>query len=86
MIPQMRKPVLLGVDATVEIDTNRVSTFYAKTAGTFTVQYKNGSVKLLDAFPVAAGQVLELNFDLGRSGNATMQFITAGGAGGTLAI
>lgn len=82
----MRKAVLIGVDSTLEIDTNRVSTFYAKTAGTLTVQYKTGSVKLLDAFPVTAGQVLELDFDLGRSENATMQFITAGGAGGTLAL
>lgn len=86
MIPQMRKPVLIGVNATLEVNTNRVGTFYAKTAGTLTVQYKTNSVKVLDAFPVTEGQVLDLNFDLGRSDNATMQFITAGGAGGTLAL
>lgn len=86
MLPQMRKPVLLAADATVEIDTNRVSTFFAKTAGTLTIQYKTGSVKVLDAQPVAAGQVVELNFDLGRNNNATVQFICGGGASGTLAV
>lgn len=86
MISQMRKPVLIGVDSTLEINTNRVGSFYAKTAGNLTIQYKTGSVKVLDAQPVAAGQFLDLQFDLGRQGNATVQFITAGGASGTIAL
>jgi hypothetical protein len=79
-------PVIIAADATLEINTTRFGGFLAVTAGTLTVQFKADSVKVIDAFPVAAGQVIYAPISLGRNEQATVQFICAGGASGTLLV
>lgn len=75
-------PIICGVDAVTLFGSNAVHTFLAKTAGTITLKKFNGTT-VLDAFPVTAGQWVELEMNIDPNGGS---ITTAGGASGTLTL
>ena len=81
------QPILVGVDATVTINSDSVGGFLCKTAGTITISEVNeinGSLAtIVDAHPVSAGIYYPLPFHLGSNGG---RFVAAGGASGTLGV
>lgn len=71
------KPILLGASGSVEVQATKVCRFICKTTGTLTITDANGDTAI-DAFPVTAGEVYELEMYLqGRSG--TISLTTAAG-------
>lgn len=75
-------PLVLGVSATALVPgASAVGSFLAVTAGTLTLAKSDGTV-ILNAFPVAAGQVAYLNLRTGHNFTVTL----AGGASGTLGV
>lgn len=81
------QPILVGLDATVRIETNSVGGFLCKTAGTISISEFNEingtTVLIVDAHPVTAGVYYPLPFFLGSNGGT---FTAAGGASGTLGV
>ncbi len=81
------QPILVGVDATVPINSDSVGGFLCKTAGTITVTKVNelsgANVTIINAHPVSAGIYYPLPFFLGSNGGT---FTAAGGASGTLGV
>lgn len=81
------QPILVGVDATVNINSDSVGGFLCKTAGTITISEVNeitgALVTIVDAHPVSAGIYYPLPFHLGSNGG---RFVAAGGASGTLGV
>lgn len=73
--------LLVPVTTAVPLPNNAIAvgSFLAVTAGTISLQVKDGSYKL-NAFPVAAGQVVALHMLCGNDA----VFTSAGGASGTL--
>ena len=82
MMLQFFNPVPMAADTTLVRDMKGMGGFVAKTAGTLTVLYTNG-ITLLDAIPVAAGQVLSLPLSFGRNDQLSMTVTLGGGASGT---
>ena len=75
-------PLICAVNSTTLFTSNAVHTFLAKTAGTITIKRSTG-VTVLDAFPVTAGQWIELEMNVDPNGGSIE---TAGGASGTLTL
>lgn len=75
-------PIICAVDAVTLFTSNAIHTFLAKTAGTITVKKSDGTT-VLDAFPVAAGQWIELEMNVDPNGGT---ITTAGGASGTATL
>ena len=73
-------PVVCAANATTTVTSNAAHSFFAVTAGTITIKRGNG-VTVLDAFPVTAGQWLELEMNIDPNG---WTITTAGGASGTV--
>jgi hypothetical protein len=75
-------PLVLGVSSTTVVPgASSIGSFLAVTAGTITLTKLDGTV-VLNAFPVAAGQVAYINLRVGHSFTVTL----AGGASGTLGV
>lgn len=80
-------PLVVGVNATVNINNQSVAGFVCQTAGTVTLTTLASegvaAFNILTAFPVVAGTYYPLPFFIGKNGGT---FTTAGGASGTLAV
>ena len=76
-------PLICGVDAATPFRSAAVHSFFAKTAGTITITKFTGGTVVLDAFPVTAGQWIELEMNVDTNGGT---ITTAGGASGTLTL
>lgn len=85
VIREMYTPYPIGPNATFRTDATQLGAFYAVTAGTITVVDGAGTT-VLNAFPVAAGQVVPLVFSLKSRGQQTSVITLAGGASGTLTV
>lgn len=74
------KPVPVGVNATVNLNSSILGGFLCKTAGTVTIVDANGTT-LITGFPVSAGVYYRMPFRMNGVGGS---FTTAGGARGIL--
>lgn len=82
MITQERyTPNVVGVNATLSIQSQGVAGFICVTAGTVSIVNSKG-VTIVNAFPVTAGNIYGFSLFLGNEGGS---FTTAGGASGTVA-
>lgn len=83
-IVQRRKPVQVGVNATVVFDGNGTDGFLPITSGTIAITTSQGLV-ILPAFPVTAGVPIPLPFHF-PDNSLRGTIVAAGGASGVLAV
>lgn len=75
-------PITVGVDATVQINSQGIGGFLAVTAGNISVTRADGTV-VFSGLPVTAGSFVRTPFYLGGNGGS---LVAAGGASGVLGV
>lgn len=75
-------PVVCAVNSVTRVAANAAHSFFAVTAGTITITRSNSAV-VLNAYPVTAGQWVELEMNVDPNG---WTLTTAGGASGTVTV
>ena len=84
LVQERYTPVVVGVNTTVQYNSQQIGGFITVTAGTINIVDNNGTT-VLSAMPVTAGVYYPLPMYL-RNGSQNGTFTTAGGASGTLLV